>query len=134
MYRRSCSSSSSLLSFPYLSVLTNIAAIDRVLIHFLLLRASPSHRVKCFARSCSKDRALKACAHRKAEADSANDCTVATTASVLSSLRANLLREKVKRDRNGHHPTPILVTNQTLSIGKHETCLKDFVRGEIRQQ
>jgi len=30
--------------FPYLSVLTNIAAIDRVLIHILLLRASPSHK------------------------------------------------------------------------------------------
>jgi len=29
--------------FPYLSVLTNIVAMDRVLIHFPFLRASPSH-------------------------------------------------------------------------------------------
>jgi len=29
--------------FPCLSVLTNMVAMGRVLIHFLLLRASPSH-------------------------------------------------------------------------------------------
>ena len=32
--------------FPYLSVLTNIVAMDRVLIHFPVLRASPSHYTK----------------------------------------------------------------------------------------
>ena len=59
-----------------------------------------------------------ACA-AKPDTDSAKHCTTSRGE-----------EEGLKGDRNGHHPTLNLATNQTLSISKHETCLEDFINGE----